>query len=161
MSYSAVKLKLNNCRRDDFTMSENFNARQNVKFPGSADAPAAVAGDSTAKVHNRRRSTRRPFQARVRVYGEQTNGNPFYEDAKTINVSVHGALLILTVHVAKGQKLLLFNEATQRQQVCQITGIRIQDSESFEVAVTFPTPHAEFWQVPPAPGKLRIPSKIN
>jgi hypothetical protein len=102
-----------------------------------------------ARQRNRRRSTRRDFEAVVRVYGRALNGNAFYEDARTINVSVHGALLILNAPVSKGQNLLLFNEAAQRQQVCQIVDVRVRDSESTEVAVAFPSPHAEFWQVFP------------
>jgi hypothetical protein len=101
------------------------------------------------------------LDAIIRVYGSSLSGNPFYEDARTINVSVHGALLVLNVPVSKGQKLLLFNEVAQRQQVCQIVDIRVRDSESLEVAVAFPTPHAEFWQVFPTRHGMRLHSKIN
>jgi len=145
--------KWNSCQRDEFTMSETFNAAVSMERPRAAGAPAAVLGGTTGRERNRRRSLRRAFETLIRVYGQNTNGTPFYEDAKTINVSVHGALLLLNVQVAKGQKLLLFNEATQRQQVCLITDVRVGDTDSFEVAVAFPTPHAEFWQVPRPPTK--------
>jgi PilZ domain len=101
-----------------------------------------------AKERNRRRSSRRDFKTFVRVYGHSANGAAFYENARTINVSVHGALLQLTAPVTKGQKLLLFNEVTQRQQICQIVDVHDRDTESHEVAVVFPTPHAEFWHAP-------------
>ena len=109
---------------------------------------ASGANRVAAKERNRRRSSRREFKTFVRVYGHSANGAAFYENARTINVSVHGALLQLTVAVTKGQKLLLFNEVTQRQQVCQIVDVRDRDTESHEVAVAFPTPHAEFWHAP-------------
>jgi len=98
-----------------------------------------------AKERNRRRSSRREFRIFVRVYGRTLNGTAFYENARTLNVSVHGALLLLTAAVSKRQKLLLFNEVTQRQQVCQIVDVRPGAMELHEVAVAFPTPHAEFW----------------
>jgi len=153
--------KWNSCPPGEFTVSENFLAPQRVGSLHNGDARAAVVGGFRARGCNRRRSTCRAFEALIRVYGKKLDGSPFYEDAKTINVSVHGALMILNVPVSMGQKLLLFNEATQRQQVCQITDIRIRDTESFEVAVAFPTPHAEFWHVPPASDKMRFPSKTK
>ena len=100
---------------------------------------------AVARERNRRRSSRRDFRTFVRVYGHSANGAAFYENARTINVSVHGALLQLSAPVTKGQKLLLFNEVTQRQQVCQIVDVRDGDTESHIVAVAFPIPHAEFW----------------
>ena len=99
----------------------------------------------SAKEPDRRRSSRRDFKIFVRVYGRTLNGTAFYENARTINVSVHGALLLMTAAVSKGQKLLLFNEATQRQQMCQIVDVRPGEMELHEVALAFPTPHAEFW----------------
>jgi hypothetical protein len=151
----------NSCRPDDFTMSERFDAPLTGECPRKADPHAAEAGGAAANRRNRRRSKRRAFDSVIRVYGNNLNGNAFYEDARTINVSVYGALLKLDVPVSKGQKLLLFNEAMQRQQVCQIVGIRVGDTESPEVAVAFPTPHAEFWHVFSTPDKMRIHSKTN
>jgi hypothetical protein len=122
-----------------------------MEAPGKLESPREAAthtpgmSGATAKERNRRRSSRRDFKIFVRVYGRTLNGTAFYENARTVNVSVHGALLLLTAAVSKGQKLLLFNEVTQRQQVCQIVDVRPGGMELHEVAVAFPTPHAEFW----------------
>jgi hypothetical protein len=151
----------NRCRPENFMMSEGSNAQRRVERPHQDGPCTTGAVGATARMRNRRRSTRRPFEALIRVYGKSLNEKPFYDDARTIDVSVHGALLILKVPVSKGQKLLLFNDATQRQQVCQIMDIRTRDTESIEVAVAFLTPHAEFWQVFPAAGKMRSHSKLN
>jgi len=117
-----------------------------------AEPLAGVAGNG----RDMRRSTRRRFETTIRVYGNNLKGTPFYEVARTINVSVHGALLVLNVPVAIGQKLLLFNEAIQRQQVCEVVDVRVRDTESLVVAVAFPTPHAEFWQVVPTRSKASV-----
>jgi hypothetical protein len=151
----------NSCRPGDLMVSEIIGAPRRVESPCKADSHAAVLGEVAANGRNRRRSTRRAFEAVIRVYGSSLNGKPFYEDARTINVSVYGALLVLNVPVSKGQKLLLFNEATQRQQVCQIVDIRVRDTESPEVAVAFPTPHAEFWHVFPTRHGMQLHSKVN
>jgi len=92
----------------------------------------------------------------IRVYGNNLKGNAFYEVARTVDVSVHGALLVLNVPVAIGQKLLLFNEAIWRQQVCQVVDVRVRNSDSLVVAVSFPIPHAEFWQAVPARPKASV-----
>jgi hypothetical protein len=80
-----------------------------------------------------------PFQA-----------EPAHEEAHTINVSVHGALLLMTVPVEKEEKLLLINEVTQKQQMCRIVDTRIRDTLQLEVVVEFLAPHGEFLEYPPA-----------
>jgi hypothetical protein len=128
-----------------------------LKAGPHAEPLAGVAGNG----RDMRRSTRRMFETTIRVYGNSLKGNPFYEVARTINVSVHGALLVLNVPVAIGQMLLLFNEAIQRQQVCKVVDIRVRESESLEVAVAFPTPHAEFWHTGPAHLKTPVAAAIH
>lgn len=151
----------NNGRVNEPATTQVSSDLRRVECPGKADVQEPGVNGRAAKQHNRRRSTRRDFQAVVRVYGRTLNGNPFYEDARTINVSVHGALLILNAPVSKGQKLLLFNEAAQRQQMCQIVDIRVRDTESYGVAVEFPSPHAEFWHVFPASHRTGLHSRTN
>jgi hypothetical protein len=144
----------------EIAVREMIGASNSMESPGHASAQASGLGRVAASEPNRRRSTRRALDAVIRVYGSNLNGNSFYEDARTINVSVHGALLVLNVPVSKGQKLLLFNEGTQRQQVCQIVDIRVRDTESHDVAVAFPVPHAEFWHVFPTRHWMLLHSKI-
>ncbi len=116
--------------------------------PASKSAPCPTTpGENSTKGRNRRRSERRAFNAAIRVYGSSDSGKSFYVEARTINVSTHGALLELNVAARVGQKLMLINEATQRQQICKIVNIRTLDTEALVVAVEFPVPHAEFWQV--------------
>jgi hypothetical protein len=116
--------------------------------PANKSAPSPTKLDENSKKgRNRRRSERRAFNAVIRVYGSSDNGKSFYVEARTINVSTHGALLELNAAAHVGQKLMLINEATQRQQICKIVNIRPSDTEALVVAVEFPVPHAEFWQV--------------
>jgi len=128
--------------------------------PASKSAPCpAKPGENSTKGRNRRRSERRAFNAVIRVYGSSDSGKSFYVEARTINVSTHGALLELNVAARVGQKLMLINEETQRQQICKIVNIRTQDAETFLVAVEFPVPHAEFWHVPSTRSKVRPSEK--
>src|SRR5580765_3647679 len=64
--------------------------------PRESDPRTSGLSGVAAKERNRRRSSRREFKIFVRVYGRNLNGTAFYENARTLNVSVHGALLLLT-----------------------------------------------------------------
>jgi hypothetical protein len=127
-------------------MSKIFEAPQSAEASPKADLRATRPGENSSKGHDRRRSARRAFDAVIRVYGSTPGGKSFYEEARTINVSTYGALLEMNVPVRVGEKLMLFNEGTQRQQICQIVNTRVLEAEVLEVAVEFPVPHAEFWQ---------------
>ena len=138
------------CRPDDVTVSKNANMQRIEECARIAGPHAEPLTGVAVNRRDMRRSTRRQFETMIRVYGNNLKGNAFYEVARTVNVSVHGALLVLNVPVAIGQKLLLFNEAIRRQQVCQVVDVRVRNTDSLVVAVAFPTPHAEFWQAVPA-----------
>ena len=120
-----------------------------------ADLRATRPGENSTKGRNRRRSERRAFNAVIRVYGSSDSGKSFYVEARTIDVSTHGALLEMNVPVRVGQKLMLITEGTQRQQICQIVNTRVLETEALEVAVEFPVPHPEFWQIFSARPKMR------
>jgi hypothetical protein len=126
--------------------------------PSNSKACSKLPGDNSAKGRNRRRSERRAFNAVIRVYGSTEGGKSFYEEAHTIDVSSYGALLELNVAARVGQKLMLINEATQRQQICKIVNVRNPDTQPLVVAVEFPVPHAQFWHVFSSLRKV-LPSK--
>ena len=137
-------------------MSRIFEA---LRKAGSSPAPQtrmAILCKGRAKGRDRRRSSRWALDANIRAYGRRPSGQPFYEKARTINVSIYGALLLTAVPIEEGQKLLLMNDVTQRQQICRIAYMRSRDMGQLEVAVEFPVPHGKFWRCPPArDGELR------
>ena len=120
------------------------NAKNGVQM-GKLDGARAKA--ERVKGRNQRRGGRHDFETVILAYGHTPEGEPFYEEARTINVSAHGALLELAVPVSVGQKLMLFNDSSNRNQICQIARTQITETAAFEVAVEFPVPHAEFWQI--------------
>jgi PilZ domain-containing protein len=134
-------------------MSKIFEALRSAEAASKAEPRSTKPAESSIKKRDRRqgerrRGERRAFDSVLRVYGSTPDGEPFYEDAHTINVSAHGALLEMSVPVSVGQKLMLINEGTDRQQICKIVKTRtLDDTEALEVGVEFPVPHAEFWRV--------------
>jgi hypothetical protein len=128
-------------------MSKIFEALRTAAATRKAALQMAKMDVSSSKGRNNRRVGRRDYNAMVLAYGHTPDGEPFYEEALTINVSAHGALLQLAVPVCVEQNLMLFNESSNRHQICQIARMRVLETGAFEVAVDFPVPHAEFWQI--------------
>jgi hypothetical protein len=128
-------------------MSKIFEALRIAAATRKTAVQIAKMDVSRSKGRNNRRGGRRDYNAVVLAYGHTPNGEPFYEEARTINVSAHGALLQLAVPVCVDQNLMLFNESSNRHQICQIARMRVLETGAFEVAVEFPVPHAEFWVI--------------
>jgi len=128
-------------------MSKIFEALRSASNTAKTGAQMAKLDGSRTKGRNQRRGGRRDFDAVILAYGHTPEGEPFYEEARTINVSAHGALLELSVPVSVGQKLMLFNDSSNRHQICQIARTRVTETATFEAAVEFPVPHSEFWQI--------------
>src|ERR1700731_425873 len=131
-------------------MSKIFEALLTVRSSGAPQTPLAFLCEGRANGWDRRRSSRRAFDAIIRAYGRRPSEQPFYEEVRTINVGMHGALLLMARPVENGQKLFLINEVIQKQQICRIVYTRSRNTERVKVAVEFPAPHGEFWTCPPA-----------
>jgi len=100
--------------------------------------PALSAGESA--------SDGMALNAMVYVYGHGPTKNPFYEEARAVNTTAEGALLILSAAVSRGQKLLLLNGTGQNPVEAQIVRTRTLGSQMFEVEVAFPAPRPDFWR---------------
>lgn len=141
-------------------MSKIFEALRTAAKTAKAGVPMVILNGRQVNGRNQRRGGRRDFDTVILAYGHTPEGEPFYEEARTINVSAQGALLELAVPVGVGQKLMLFNENSNRHQICQIARTRVTETAAFEVAVEFPVPHSEFWQIfSPQPQKLSSESR--
>jgi hypothetical protein len=119
------------------TMSKIFDALRKAESSRASNTKMSGLYEISTAKKDRRRSRRREVRAAIQVYGHLDSEKPFYEEARSINVSKHGALLNLDVPVREGQKLLLFDEAAKKTRVCEIVATRSKDGQSLEVAVTF------------------------
>ncbi len=103
------------------------------------------------EVPDRRRSRRWSLDISVYVYGHGPDKEPFHEEAHTLHVNANGALLLLSVPVRKGQKLLLTNTLTQKEQDCRVVFLGTRRSRTIEAGVAFPLTNPHFWQLPTTP----------
>src|SRR5260370_42331866 len=84
------------------------------------------------------------LNATVYVYGHGPNKNPFYEEAQAVNGTEEGALLILSVPVSRGQKLLLMNGTRQDPVEAQVVRTRTMGAQMSEIEVAFEASRPDF-----------------
>ena len=126
-------------------MTNDFDAPNNMPSP----RPPELHGE-------RRRSPRWSAHIPVFIYGHTGSGDPFHEEAYSSVVNDDGALLVMTVAVAVGERLLLINRITQIEQECLVVRIGHRVGPNINVAVEL-TAHAEhFWRITPGPQRLAL-----
>jgi hypothetical protein len=94
----------------------------------------------------RRVTPRKELDIDLTVYGRSSCEDVFYEQARAISGNVNGGVFLLAIPVVEGQDLLLINNGTSQEQVCNVVGVRIQDIQTSEVSVSFPLPNPDFWK---------------
>jgi hypothetical protein len=94
---------------------------------------------------NRRRSQRVLMTVPVRVSGKTGGESPFEEETHTRAISAHGALILMSTPVSRGQRLTLSNIQTKAALECVVAHIdRRKDPQA---GVEFTLPNPMFWHV--------------
>ena len=96
---------------------------------------------------NRRRSQRVLMKIPVRVSSQIGAASFFEEDTYTLAISVHGALLVVTAPVYRGQRFTLSNVQTNAALECIVAHIDKGPGEQTRVGVEFMMPNQTFWRV--------------
>jgi uncharacterized RDD family membrane protein YckC len=129
-------------------------AEVDIKNPASGkqkNMPENLLPSTTAGRRPSRRTTRVSLNILIIVSGE-TNAGSFSEESRTVNVNVHGALILLATKVADSQLIKLTNRSTSEQQVCRVVTVKPASGGNLEAGVEFTQPDPNFWRVafPPA-----------
>src|SRR5882762_3082879 len=96
---------------------------------------------------NRRRSQRVLMTVPVRVSGQAGVGLPFEEETHTRAISAHGALILVSTQVYRGQRLTLSNVRTKGALECVVAHIDRHQKDHPQVGVEFTLPNPMFWHV--------------
>ena len=96
---------------------------------------------------NRRRSQRVLMTIPVRLSGSTGAGSPFEEKTHTRAISAHGALILVSAQVYRGQRLTLSNLQTKAALECVVAHIDKQQNDHPQVGVEFTLPNPMFWHV--------------
>lgn len=135
---------------------------------GTLDEWIAESRETSWLAANRRRSQRVLMTLPVRVSGQTGTAPPFAEEAHTLAISAHGALIALGAPVYRGQRLTLSNMQTKDALECVVAHIDRFQGQQIQVGVEFMLPNPTFWHVafppkdwtprhPDAKSRARVP----
>jgi PilZ domain len=95
----------------------------------------------------RRRSQRVLMQVGVKVRGSDAQGKSFEEEALTLAINAHGALVQLQARLASGSKVLLQHKHTKEEQECHVVFLGPVRSGKAEIGLEFTEACPSFWRV--------------
>jgi hypothetical protein len=111
----------------------------------------------------RRRSQRVLMQVPVRVRGSDAQAQTFEEEAITLAINAHGALVQLQARLISGGKVLMQHKQTLEEQECQVVFLGPVRSGKAEIGLEFSSPRPTFWRVafPPEDWTPKHPEARN
>jgi hypothetical protein len=115
--------------------------------------------ESSWLTSNRRRSQRILVQLPVTVSGKNGRGVAFEERVQTQSISAHGALILLSASVTKGQTVTMTNTQPEASQDCIVAHIGEAQGNRIQIGVAFVLPNPLFWHAtfPPPDWSKRSP----
>ena len=99
------------------------------------------------------------MQVGVRIRGTDAQGKPFEEDALTLAINAHGALVPLQARLTSGSKVLMQHTTTAEEQECHVVFLGPVRSGKAEIGLEFSVASPSFWRVafPPEDWSPRHP----
>jgi hypothetical protein len=95
----------------------------------------------------KRRSQRVLMQVAVRIRGSDAQGKTFEEDASTLAINAHGALVALQVRLTSGSTVFMRHTTTNEEQECHVVFLGPVRSGKAEIGLEFSAPRPSFWRV--------------
>lgn len=95
-------------------------------------------------LREQRRAQRVQASMPVLLYGH-TEGEPFQEQAETIDVSANGGLVPVETGVLRSQKLILTNLLTNQELACRVARVVRTREGKILAGIEFLEPAASFW----------------
>jgi hypothetical protein len=105
----------------------------------------------------RRRSMRVLLSVPIVVSGKATDNKPFTEEARTLVVNAHGALIALASRVAANQEITIANKATQKSLDCRVVHVGNAQGGKIQLGIEFVKPSPTFWQIDFPPDDWVVP----
>jgi hypothetical protein len=105
----------------------------------------------------RRRSMRVLLSVPIQVIGKNKDHEDFAEDARTLVVNAHGALISLAAKVVPDQRITMSNKSTQKSQECRVVYLGNATAGKVQMGVEFVKPCPSFWQIDFPPDDWVVP----
>jgi len=105
----------------------------------------------------RRRSARVLLSVPIGVRGTGADGKKFEEEARTLVVNAHGALISLAAPVRGGSAITIEHMSTKQTLDCRVVWVGNQAGKNTQVGIEFSKPSPLFWQIDFPPEDWVIP----
>jgi hypothetical protein len=127
-------------------MSKIFDSIRQADLAVAERKHSETPATNATKKSDHRRTPRVRAQISLLVYGYSPQGTPFIEEAYTIEINAHGALIAMKSAVLPSDRLLLTNTTNERTQECTVRTVIARPGRDVEVAIAFATPAPQFWR---------------
>jgi len=87
------------------------------------------------------------MQVPVRLRGINAEGASFNEEAETLAISAHGALVLLETRLTSGSTVQLQHRKTNEEQECHVVFLGPVRGNRAEIGLEFSAPRPQFWRV--------------
>ena len=87
------------------------------------------------------------MQVAVRIRGNDAQDKQFEEEASTLAINAHGALVQLQAHLTSGSKVHMQHKQTQEEQECEVVFLGSVRAGKAEIGLEFSAPSPTFWRV--------------
>ena len=105
----------------------------------------------------RRRSMRVLLSVPIVVTGQNADNQAFTEEARTLVVNAHGALIALAAKVAPNQVITVSNKATRKSLDCRVVHVGNAQGGKIQLGIEFVKPSPSFWQIDFPPDDWVVP----
>jgi hypothetical protein len=105
----------------------------------------------------RRRSMRVLLSVPIVVSGNNEENQAFTEEARTLVVNAHGALIALTTRVLPNQIIVVANKATHQSLECRVVHVGNAQGGKMQLGLEFVKASPIFWQIDFPPDDWVVP----
>ncbi len=105
----------------------------------------------------RRRSMRVLLSVPIVVSGKSAENQAFTEEARTLVVNAHGALIALATRVVANQEITVSNKATRKSLECRVVHVGNAQGGKLQLGIEFVKPSPTFWQIDFPPDDWVVP----
>lgn len=127
-------------------MSHIYDSIKSAQDARTRSGPDASDSLGEMELPERRVTPRAELDIDLTVYGRSACEDAFYEQARAVSGNVNGGVFLLAIPVIEGQELLLINNNTSQEQICNVVTVHIRNIQTSEVSVSFPLPNPDFWK---------------
>jgi hypothetical protein len=122
-------------------------------------APVSPHKETTALATDpgRRRSLRVLLSVPILVSGKASDNREFTEEARTLVVNAHGALISLEARVTPNQQITIANKTTRQTLECRVVHVGNAQGGKVQLGVEFVRASPTFWQIDFPPDDWVVP----